>query len=87
VSRSVAELRIGDGLTVRTMFNREDSRANEVWAPGTQVLVDDLTRPHDVVSTMRGAKHMVFTISSGDGECRRYTASTARLVIASAKHT
>jgi hypothetical protein len=51
------------GATVRTMFNREDSRANEVRALAAQVIVDDLTRPHGVVSAMRGAKQMLFTMS------------------------
>jgi uncharacterized protein YbjT (DUF2867 family) len=63
VSRSVVELLIRDGATVRAMVHREDDRADTVRALGAQVVVGDLTQPQDVVSAMRGVKRMFFNMS------------------------
>ena len=63
VSRSVVELLIRDGATVRAMVHREDDRAGTVRALGAQVVVGDLTQPQDVVSAMRGVKRMFFNMS------------------------
>lgn len=63
VSRSVVELLIRDGATVRAMVHREDDRADAVRALGAQVVVGDLTQPQDVVSAMRGVKRMFFNMS------------------------
>ena len=63
VSRSVVELPIRDGATVRAMVHREDDRAGTVRALGAQVVVGDLTQPQDVVSAMRGVKRMFFNMS------------------------
>jgi uncharacterized protein YbjT (DUF2867 family) len=63
VSRSVVELLIRDGATVRAMVHREDDRADAVRALGAHVVVGDLTEPQDVVSAMRGVKRMFFNMS------------------------
>ena len=63
VSRSVVELLIRDGATVRAMVHREDDRADAVRTLGAQVVVGDLTQPQDVVSAMRGVKRMFFNMS------------------------
>jgi uncharacterized protein YbjT (DUF2867 family) len=63
VSRSVVELLIRDGATVRAMIHREDDRADAVRALGAHVVVGDLTEPQDVVSAMRGVKRMFFNMS------------------------
>lgn len=63
VSRSVVELLIRDGATVRAMVHREDDRADAVRALGAQVVVGDLTQPQDVVSAMHGVKRMFFNMS------------------------
>jgi uncharacterized protein YbjT (DUF2867 family) len=63
VSRSVVELLIRDGATVRAMVHREDDRVDAVRALGAHVVVGDLTEPQDVVSAMRGVKRMFFNMS------------------------
>jgi uncharacterized protein YbjT (DUF2867 family) len=63
VSRSVTELLIQDGASVRAMVRREDARADALRALGAQVVVGDLTVPEDVVSAMRGARRMFFNMS------------------------
>ncbi|MEV5832723.1 NAD(P)H-binding protein [Nocardia sp. NPDC052112] len=62
VSRSVVELLIRDGASVRAMVHRQDDRADAVRALGAQVVVGDLTEPRDVVSAMQGVKRMFFNM-------------------------
>jgi uncharacterized protein YbjT (DUF2867 family) len=63
VSRSVTELLIRDGATVRAMVHREDGRAEALRVLGAQVVVGDLTEPEDVVSAMRGVRRMFLNMS------------------------
>ena len=66
VSRSVVELLISEGASVRAMVHREDDRAAALLALGAQVVVGDLTEPGDVDAAMRGIRRMFFNMSVSD---------------------
>jgi uncharacterized protein YbjT (DUF2867 family) len=63
VSRLVVERLLADGVPVRAMVRREDHRAEELRALGTEVVVGDLTRPLDVARALDGAGRMYFSMS------------------------
>ena len=78
VSRSVVELLIRDGATVRAMVHR---RADTVRALGAQVVVGDLTQPKDVLSAMRGVKRMFFNMSVSPSYLKAATTSAPQPAI------
>jgi uncharacterized protein YbjT (DUF2867 family) len=63
VSRSVVELLLDSGATVRAMVHREDGRAESLRALGAQVVIGDLTVPTDVVAATAGVRRMFFNMS------------------------
>jgi uncharacterized protein YbjT (DUF2867 family) len=63
VSRTVVELLIGDGQSVRAMVRRDDDRATALRELGAEVVVGDLTNPLDVANAMAGADRMFFNMS------------------------
>jgi uncharacterized protein YbjT (DUF2867 family) len=63
VSRSVVEILIDAGATVRAMVHRDDERANVLRSRGARVVVGDLTEPRDVVAAMDGVRRMFFNMS------------------------
>jgi uncharacterized protein YbjT (DUF2867 family) len=63
VSRLVVEQLIDKGESVRAMVHHDDARAEQLRALGADVVVGDLTRPHDVVDAMRGVRRMFFNMS------------------------
>ena len=63
VSRSVVEILIGKGESVRAMVHREDSRAQGLRELGAEVVIGDLTNPRDVVHAMTGVERMFFNMS------------------------
>jgi uncharacterized protein YbjT (DUF2867 family) len=63
VSRSVVELLLTRGTTVRAMVRRDDERADALRDLGAQVVVGDLTEPGDVVSALREVRRMFFNMS------------------------
>jgi uncharacterized protein YbjT (DUF2867 family) len=63
VSRTVVELLLGDGQSVRAMVRRDDDRAAAVRDLGADVVVGDLTNPQDVANAMTGVDRMFFNMS------------------------
>ncbi|MET0699643.1 MAG: NAD(P)H-binding protein [Mycobacterium sp.] len=63
VSRSVVELLLDSGASVRAMVHREDGRAESLRALGAQVVIGDLTVPTDVVAATAGVQRMFFNMS------------------------
>jgi uncharacterized protein YbjT (DUF2867 family) len=63
VSRTVVELLLGGGESVRAMVHRDDARADGLRELGADVVVGDLTRPVDVAEAMAGADRMFFSMS------------------------
>ena len=63
VSRSVVEILLDAGASVRAMVRREDQRADALRALGAQVVVGDLTEQRDVVAAMHGVRRMFFNMS------------------------
>ena len=63
VSRSVVEILIGKGESVRAMVHREDSRAQRLRELGAEVVIGDLTNPRNVVHAMTGVERMFFNMS------------------------
>jgi uncharacterized protein YbjT (DUF2867 family) len=63
VSRTVVELLLGDGQSVRAMVRRDDDRATALRELGAEVVVGDLTNPKDVANAMAGADRMFFNMS------------------------
>ncbi|WP_099023986.1 NmrA family NAD(P)-binding protein [Mycolicibacterium palauense] len=61
VSDSVVQLLTQRGATVRALVHREE-HADALRALGAQVVVGDLTDPHDVVSAMRGVRRVFFNM-------------------------
>lgn len=63
VSRTVVELLIADGQSVRAMVHRDDDRATPLRELGADVVVGDLTNPSDVANAMSGVDRMFFSMS------------------------
>ncbi|CDO89320.1 hydroxylase [Mycobacterium triplex] len=63
VSRLVVDELRSRGEQVRAMVHRDDERADSLRAVGAEVVVGDLTEPHDVVDAMAGADRMFFSMS------------------------
>jgi uncharacterized protein YbjT (DUF2867 family) len=63
VSRQVVELLLNDGHPVRAMVHRDDDRATALRDLGAEVVVGDLTNPHDVANAMSGVERMFFNMS------------------------
>jgi uncharacterized protein YbjT (DUF2867 family) len=63
VSRTVVELLLADGRSVRAMVRRDDDRARKLRDLGADVVVGDLTNPQDVAAAMTGVDRMFFNMS------------------------
>src|SRR5205085_2588107 len=63
VSRSVVEMLLDRGESVRAMVYREDARAQRLRDLGAEVVVGDLTNSGDVVDAMTGVERMFFNMS------------------------
>jgi uncharacterized protein YbjT (DUF2867 family) len=63
VGRLVLDELQGRDLRVRAMVRREDHRAEELRALGTEVVTGDLTRPDTVEAALEGVSRMYFGIS------------------------
>jgi uncharacterized protein YbjT (DUF2867 family) len=63
VSRTVVELLLHDGHSVRAMVRRDDDRASALRDLGAEVVVGDLTDPHAVANAMAGIDRMFFNMS------------------------
>ncbi|MFI6724199.1 NAD(P)H-binding protein [Streptomyces atratus] len=63
VSRTVLDLLLAQGVSVRAMVHRNHHRADELRALGAEVVVGDLTRPADVTDALDGAGRMYFSMS------------------------
>jgi uncharacterized protein YbjT (DUF2867 family) len=63
VGRLVLDELQGRDLRVRAMVRREDHRAEELRALGTEVVTGDLTRPETVAAALEGVSRMYFGIS------------------------
>jgi uncharacterized protein YbjT (DUF2867 family) len=63
VSRSVVEMLLDKGESVRAMVHREDARAQRLRDLGAEVVVADLTNPCNVVDAMAGVERMFFNMS------------------------
>jgi uncharacterized protein YbjT (DUF2867 family) len=63
VSRSVVEVLLAKGESVRAMVHREDARAQRLRDLGTEVVVGDLTKPGSLIDAMTGIRRMFFNMS------------------------
>ncbi|HEX4794308.1 MAG TPA: NAD(P)H-binding protein [Humisphaera sp.] len=66
VGRTVTELLLERGLTVRAMARREDDRAAALRAAGAEVVVGDLLEPADVYRVVKGCRRVYFSLSVSD---------------------
>jgi uncharacterized protein YbjT (DUF2867 family) len=73
VSRTVVELLIQDGASVRAMVHRQDERADALRALGAHVVVGDLTEPVDVVAAMQDVRRMFFNMSVSESYLKAAT--------------
>ncbi len=63
VSRTVVELLLDSGASVRAMVHRDDVRAEQLRALGADVVVADLTRPDEVADALAGVDRLFFNMS------------------------
>jgi uncharacterized protein YbjT (DUF2867 family) len=63
VGRLVLDELQGQDVRVRALVRREDHRAEELRALGTEVVTGDLTRPETVAAALEGVSRMYFGIS------------------------
>jgi NAD(P)H dehydrogenase (quinone) len=63
VGRTVVELFLERGASVRAMVRREDDRAAALRAAGAEVVVGDLLEPADVYRVARGCRRLYFGMS------------------------
>lgn len=63
VSRTVVELLLDSGASVRAMVHRDDVRAEQLRALGADVVVADLTRPDEVANALAGVDRLFFNMS------------------------
>jgi NAD(P)H dehydrogenase (quinone) len=82
VGRTVTELLLERGLSVRAMVRREDDRASDLRAAGAQVVVGDLLEPPDVFRVVSGCRRVYFgmSVSAGYLEAAVTMAAVAREV-------
>jgi uncharacterized protein YbjT (DUF2867 family) len=62
VSRSVVEMLLDKGESVRAMVHHEDARAQRLSDLGAEVVVGDLTNPKNVTDAMTGVERMFFNM-------------------------
>jgi NAD(P)H dehydrogenase (quinone) len=82
VGRTVTELLLERGFSVRAMVRREDDRASKLRAAGAQVVVGDLLEPDDVLRVVSGCRRVYFgmSVSVGHLEAAVTMAAVAREV-------
>jgi uncharacterized protein YbjT (DUF2867 family) len=82
VGRTVTELLLERGLSVRAMVRREDDRAAALRVAGAEVVVGDLLEPADVYRVVQGCRRVYFgmSVSAGYLEASVTMAAVAREV-------
>ena len=82
VGRTVTELLLGRGYSVRAMVRREDDRSAALRALGAEVVVGDLLEPADVYRVVNGCERVYFgmSVSAGYLEATVTMAAVAREV-------
>src|SRR4030095_10679555 len=82
VGRTVTELLLERGLSVRAMVRREDDRAAALRVAGAEVVVGDLLEPADVYRVVQGCRRVYFgmSVSAGYLEATVTMAAVAREV-------
>src|SRR6266849_748068 len=80
VGRTVTELLLGRGHSVRAMVRREDDRSAALRAAGAEVVVGDLLEPADVYRVVNGCRRVYFgmSVSAGYLEASVTMAAVAR---------
>src|SRR5260370_25226133 len=80
VGRTVTDLLLQRGLSVRAMVRREDDRAAALRAAGAEVVVGDLLEPADVYRVVLGCGRVYFgmSVSAGYLEATVTVATVAR---------
>jgi uncharacterized protein YbjT (DUF2867 family) len=63
VSRTVVEILLEAGQSVRAMVHHDDARADRLREIGAEVVVGDLVNPADVADAMDGIRRMFFNMS------------------------
>jgi uncharacterized protein YbjT (DUF2867 family) len=63
VSRSVVEILLEAGQSVRAMVHHDDARADRLREIGAEVVVGDLANPADVADAMDDVRRMFFNMS------------------------
>ncbi len=82
VGRTVTELLLGRGHSVRAMVRREDDRSAALRVAGAEVVVGDLLEPADVYRVVNGCRRVYFgmSVSAGYLEATVTMAAVAREV-------
>jgi uncharacterized protein YbjT (DUF2867 family) len=80
VGRTVTELLLNRGLSVRAMVRREDERSAALRSAGAEVVVGDLLEPADVYRVVNGCRRLYFgmSVSAGYLEATVTMAAVAR---------
>jgi uncharacterized protein YbjT (DUF2867 family) len=65
--RQVASLLLGQGIPVRALVHKLDSRSDELRQKGAEVVEDDLRDPASVQAAMQNVKRAYFTYPVADG--------------------
>jgi uncharacterized protein YbjT (DUF2867 family) len=65
--RRVASLLMEQGIPVRTLVHKLDSRSDELHKQGAEVVEGDLLNPASVQAAMRDVKRAYFTYPVADG--------------------
>lgn len=80
VGRTVTNLLLDRGLSVRALVHREDERAVALRAAGAEVVVGDLLEPADVYRAVQGTRRVYFgmSVSAGYLEATVTMAAVAR---------
>jgi uncharacterized protein YbjT (DUF2867 family) len=63
VGRTVVQILLQRGLTVRALVRHQDDRSDALQAIGAEIVVGDLTRATDVVRALEGCRRMYFGMS------------------------
>jgi uncharacterized protein YbjT (DUF2867 family) len=67
IGRTVTDLLLEHGLSVRAMVRRDDDRAAALRAAGAEVVVGDLLEPADVYRVVNGCRRVYFAMSVSPG--------------------
>lgn len=80
VGRTVVDLLLARGFSVRAMVRREDERSAALRTAGAEVVVGDLLEPADVYRVVKGCRRIYFgmSVSAGYLEATTIMAAVAR---------